>query len=145
MFIDCRSTDDNKSNAAELKQREKDRSITNLRNKDRPSIQIYQPGKRRANSLTTSEDNPTTPENENIQHGTNSEKPSKSNRNRKHSDAKESSKNANDDGKKSSNEKKISRYSEKRNKAKEKRDLNDNQPSDSIPSTNNDEKNNDLF
>ncbi|XP_031626703.1 regulator of nonsense transcripts 3B-like [Contarinia nasturtii] len=137
------SNDDSRGNNAESKQREKeqkDRSITNLRNKDRPSLQIYQPGKRRTNSLTTSED-PTTPENESTT--INLEKPSKSHENRKRSDAKESSKS--DDSKKLSNEKRISRYSEKRNKAKEKRDLTDYPATDCIPGLNNDEKNNDVF
>lgn len=118
----------------------KDRSITNMRNKDRPSLQIYQPGKRRTNSSSTT---PTdekcegkfmyTQENDfddcemeantEIAQSTSAVK----NGERKRSDAKESSKNQSDDrGKKPANEKRISRYSEKRNKAKEKRDLTDN-------------------
>lgn len=123
-----------------------------MKNKDRPSLQIYQPGKRRTNSVSNPGDElsdnrgATTPENE-ICHNPmgNSEKPasSKSSDSRKRSDAKESSKN-NDDRKKPANEKRISRYSEKRNKAKEKRDLTDNPIVASDCNSNNGEKNNEF-
>lgn len=124
--------------SAELKAM-KDRSVTNLRNKDRPSLQIYQPGKRRTtNSATSEHDDPSenkgsvSPDIEReCTEIVEPEKPSSSSTsaakgNRKRNDAKESSKSQNDDRKKPSNEKRISRYSEKRNKAKEKRDVTDN-------------------
>lgn len=123
-----------KQSAAELKA-QKDRSITNLRNKDRPSLQIYQPGKRRTGSSSTNDqDDPNdikdslSPEIESMETNDLEKTVSstKSNNNRKRSDAKESSKVQNDERKKPSNEKRISRYSEKRNKAKEKRDVTEN-------------------
>lgn len=114
-------------------QREKDRSVTNMRNKDRPSLQIYQPGKRRVSSTSGPDagdsKGQTSPENECNEY-IDIEKPSSSSKSccdtRKRTDAKDSSKSQNDDRKKVSNDKRISRYSEKRNKAKEKRDLTDN-------------------
>lgn len=109
--------------------------MTNLRNKDRPSLQIYQPGKRRVSSSSGQDGgdskDQTSPENE-CNEMIDIEKPSSSSSlkccdTRKRNDvAKDSSKSQNDDRKKASNEKRISRYSEKRNKAKEKRDLTDN-------------------
>lgn len=123
--------------AAEAKaQREaKERAITNLRNKDRPSIQIYQPKRRTGNASGTDNTSPNeyktqiSSENETYDKMDN-EKPSTSSKcsdSRKRCDKKnDSSKGYIDDSKKSSNEKRISRYSEKRNKVKEKRDLTDN-------------------
>ncbi|XP_055311107.1 regulator of nonsense transcripts 3B-like [Sitodiplosis mosellana] len=154
------STDDNKNNNTETKQQreqreQKERSISNLKNKDRPSLQIYQPGKRRTNSSSYPGDEAsenrgaTTPENESCSNQIgNSEKPasssSKSGDSRKRTESKESSKNQSDDRKKPANEKRISRYSEKRNKAKEKRDLTDNPIVASDCNSNDGEKNNDF-
>lgn len=123
-----------------------------MKNKDRPSLQIYQPGKRRTNSTSTPGDETgenrgaITPENESSgnQFG-NSEKPSSSkNGDRKRSEPKESSKGQSDDRKKPANEKRISRYSEKRNKAKLKsNDLTDNPIAANDCNSNDGEKNND--
>lgn len=148
--------DDNKNTHTETKQQreqreQKERSFSNLKNKDRPSLQIYQPGKRRTNSSSNLDEigdnrGATTPEMECSTNPIgNAEKPAstKSGDNRKRNDAKESSKNNSDDRKKPANEKRISRYSEKRNKAKEKRDLTDNPTSDC--NSNNGEKSNEFF
>lgn len=105
-----------------------------MRNKDRPSLQIYQPGKRRTNSttsITPTEDKCESKFNSvecSSNEGTSTEKPQSTSKNddRKQNDGKESTKGQSDDRKKPANEKRISRYSEKRNKAKEKRDLTDN-------------------
>lgn len=134
----CSASEDNKNNNnCKESKASKDRSITNMRNKDRPSLQIYQPGKRRTNS--TSGSTPTDEKGEdkcmdateNFDYeieeaaaSTDKAQSSSKNDEKKRNDAKESSKI--DDRKKPSNEKRISRYSEKRNKAKEKRDLTDN-------------------
>lgn len=114
-----------------------------MRNKDRPSLQIYQPGKRRTGNSTTGQDNASPTEyktqissenetNEKFDTEKPSSSTSKSSDTRKRSDKKDpkdqkdTSKGPSDDPKKSTNEKRISRYSEKRNKVKEKRDLTDN-------------------
>lgn len=80
----------------------KDRSIQNIRNKDRPAIQIYQPGKRR-------------PE------------PGESFAQEKEFEQR--------DEKPAGAEKKVSRYSERRNKAREKRSNDGNEIDDSKETT----------
>lgn len=115
---------------SEKEARARERAITNLRNKDRPSLQIYQPGKRRTNSstsLTPTEDKCENKFECSSNEGTSTEKAQSSSKNgdRKRNDAKESGKGQSDERKKPANEKRISRYSEKRNKAKEKRETND--------------------
>lgn len=122
-----------------------------MRNKDRPSLQIYQPGAKRRTSSSTGPDNSCDNKCENknrldheadtkVDNNAPSTSSSKGGHdNRKRNDKKDSAKGQCDDSKKGTTEKRISRYSEKRNKVKEKRDLSDN-PSvanDCISSSNN--------
>lgn len=108
-----------------------------MRNKDRPSLQIYQPGSKRRTSSSTGPDNSC--ENKNrvdleyetdtkIDNNVPSTSSSKGHDNRKRNDKKDSTAKGqcDDNSKKSITEKRISRYSEKRNKVKEKRDSSDN-------------------
>lgn len=133
-----RSADENKNDNDSAEARaQKDRSITNLRNKDRPSLQIYQPGAKRRTSTSTGPDNSC--ENRGAENDADTKVdannvPSTSTSSRGHDNRgqrnrKDSAKGQCDDTKKSTTtttEKRISRYSEKRNKVKEKRDLSDN-------------------
>lgn len=136
LLLNFRSVDDNKNDNDSAEARaQKERSISNLRNKDRPSLQIYQPSKRRTSNSTgpdnscenknrTEYDADATDDN-NVQPSTSSSS-SRGHDNRKRNDKKDSAKGQCDDSKKSTTEKRISRYSEKRNKVREKRDLSDN-------------------
>lgn len=128
----------NGSGSGDTKSLQKDRSITNLRNKDRPSLQIYQPGKRRTSihsesaqdqsgdkSSASSEKESSTKDLKSLDYDKCIKDGStKNDDRRKRNDTRYSSKSYQDDGKKIANEKRVSRYSEKRNKVKEKRDMN---------------------
>lgn len=135
-----RSVENNKNDPDSAEARaQKDRSITNLRNKDRPSLQIYQPGAKRRTSTSTGPDNNSCENKNRVEHETDtkfdnnvpstSATSSRGHENRKRNDKKDfATKGHSDDNSKKSitSEKRISRYSEKRNKVKEKRDLSDN-------------------
>lgn len=124
-----------------------------MRNKDRPSLQIYQPGGKRRTSSSTGADNGSCENKNRGEHESDtkvdnnvpstSATPRPSNDNRKRNEKKDSTaKGQNDDNSKkpTTSEKRISRYSEKRNKVKEKRDLSDNPAAtanDSASSSNN--------
>lgn len=154
VLVYFRSSDNNKNDRESAEARaQKDRSaITNMRNKDRPSLQIYQPGGKRRTSNSSGGDSHSC-ENKNrgeyegdakvdnnVPSTSASASSSKGHDNRKRNDKKDSSAAAaanaastkghsEDNSKKSATtatEKRISRYSEKRNKVKEKRDTSDN-------------------
>lgn len=151
MFIHFRSSDNNKNDRESAEARaQKDRSITNMRNKDRPSLQIYQPGAKRRTSNSSGGDSHSCENKNRVEYEADakvdnnvpstSTSSSKGHDNRKRNDKKDCSAAATttaattkghseDNSKKSTStatEKRISRYSEKRNKVKEKRDLSDN-------------------
>lgn len=107
-----------------------------MRNKDRPSLQIYQPGGKRRTSSSTGPDNSCENKNQ-VEYEADTKidnnvpstsSASRGHDNRKRNDKKDSATKGqcDDNSKKSTTEKRISRYSEKRNKVKEKRDLSDN-------------------
>lgn len=153
VLVYFRSSDNNKNDRESAEARaQKDRSaITNMRNKDRPSLQIYQPGGKRRTSNSSGGDSHSC-ENKNrgeyegdakvdnnVPSTSASASSSKGHDNRKRNDKKDSSAavanaastkgHSEDNSKKSATtatEKRISRYSEKRNKVKEKRDTSDN-------------------
>lgn len=139
--------DDDDKTQEKCNKKDRERSITNLRNKDRPSLQIYQPGKRR--NQTSSQDNLDKDSRSLPQSGTDdSEKQASDSSIKRQSSSKsgDRSKNNNENDatanlsqesrKKLFTEKRVSRYSEKR-KAKEKRDLNtgEDTPNDSATTT----------
>lgn len=106
------SMDETKSNSSgENSASQKERSVQNLRNKFRPSLQIYQPGRRRSDASSTSETKTKTNDKEVASTVDDSEQQPQSSSHV-------------DDGK-SKTDKKVSRYTERRSKAREKRSMSD--------------------
>lgn len=99
----------------------KERSVTNLKNKDRPSLQIYQPGKRRSSSSQSLNS-----ENVGDELSPSNEKPERDIFDKAPSKPRTRGMDSKNQKESSTNKNRISRYSEKRHKAKEKRETMDN-------------------
>lgn len=108
------SFEETKSNSSgENSASQKERSVQNIRNKFRPSLQIYQPGRRRSDASSTSETKAKTGDKDKETASTVGD-----------GEQQPHSSSHADDGK-SKTDKKVSRYTERRNKAREKRSMSD--------------------
>lgn len=108
------SVDDTKSNSSgENSLSQKERSVQNIRNKFRPTLQIYQPGRRRSETSATIEIKDKTGDKE------------KETTSTADGNEQQQSPPANVDANKTKTDKKVSRYTERRSKAREKRSIDD--------------------